>query len=208
VLAGWRTASAFTSTNRSAAQVHSEPAAHLLSGQSHRAGDEEPWLSAPDSRASAWRNPAAAPLYLCFSRHRGGNNTSCLLADGNLFENVWEGSERSCNCVNPKCELKIQKLLLCLLFAASDEAQLPTATRAQVPPPAPKLLFSCGWSGIYPNLIAHMTLAVTNKARTDYSRRSTVFMSNALPLQCFPDLGFGLVDKYLQSLVLSTLIAC
>lgn len=112
-------------------QVHSEPSAHFPSGDRHQAGDHEPRLSAPDPSVAAQRDPAATPLDLYFSHHRRGNNTSCLLVEGKLFENVWEGSEWGCNYINPKHELKIQKLLTCLFFAARDEVQLPTDTRAQ-----------------------------------------------------------------------------
>lgn len=48
-------------------------------------------------------------------------------------EMTWAGSERSCHYMNPKHELKIQKLLMCLFFAARDEVQVPSDTQAQVP---------------------------------------------------------------------------
>lgn len=126
-------------------QVHPEPPARFPPGESSQAGDHGPRLSAPEPSAAAERDPAAAPLSPSFSHHRRGNNTGCLLVGGKLFANVWEGSEWSCNYINPEHELKIQKLLMCLFFVARDEAQLPTDTRARVPQLAPKLLFSSSW---------------------------------------------------------------
>lgn len=101
-------------------QVHSEPSAHFLSGESHRAGDHGQWLSAPDARATALRGLTATPLHLC--SHITQEEMVPVLCL--WIENDPAGSEQSCNYINPNYELKIQKLLMCLFSAARAEVQL------------------------------------------------------------------------------------
>lgn len=141
----WRRANAFTPTERRVVQVPSKPSARFLSGGVVRLVTTDRGLLLQIRVPLRKGTPQPTASTPCFSHHRRGNDASRLLVDGKLFENLWEGSDWSCNSINPKHKLKIQKLLMCLFFTARDEVRLLTDTRAQVPQLAPKLLFSCSW---------------------------------------------------------------
>lgn len=118
------------------------------------------------TRVRLHRGTSQPPLHLC-SHITYGEMVPVLCL---WMENGWGGSERSCNYINPRYELKIQKLLMCLFFAARAEVQLLAETQAWVPQAAPGLLVGCSWQGIYLNAISCPTPAVRNKACMNYSR--------------------------------------